>query len=40
MDAAVLGDRLPEGTQKPLLSAGSPPFAVPALRELESVLQA
>ena len=24
MDAAVLGDRLPEGTQKPLLGPGSP----------------
>ena len=34
MDAAVLGDRLPEGTQKPLLGPGTPPFAV--LRELES----
>ena len=26
MDAAVLGDRLPEGTQKPLLGPGSPPL--------------
>ena len=35
MDAAVLGDRLPEGTQQPLLGPGKPPFPVPALRELE-----
>ena len=33
MDAAVLGDRLPEVTQKPFLQ---PLFAVPALGELES----
>ena len=36
MDAAVLGDRLPEGTQKPLRGPGSPLSAVPALGELES----
>ena len=36
MDAPVLGDRLPEGTQKPLLSPGRVLFAMPALRELES----
>ena len=36
MDAAILGDRLLERTQKPLLGPGKSPFAVPALRELES----
>ena len=36
MDAAVLGDRLPEGTQKPLLGPGSPFLQCRALRELES----
>ena len=35
MDAAVLGDRLPEGTKKPLLGPGSPLFAAPALRARE-----
>ena len=36
VDAAVLGDRLPEVTQKPFLGPKKPLFAVPALRELES----
>ena len=35
MDAAVLGDKLPEVTQKPFLDPGSL-LAVPAVRELAS----
>ena len=39
-DAAVLGNRLPGGTQKPLLSPGSLRLAGPALREPRKCLQA
>ena len=35
MDVAVLGDRLPEVTPKPLLGQGSLSFSLPELRELE-----